>query len=238
MAINVTVANVGLPGNNGTNGIDGINSSSSRIFLFDDFISNSTAGNIGWTTNVLSGGTIAITTSESNHSGIMRLSTGSSSATAHAVFHLGTASLYIGNGQITIETLIRIDTLSTSSERYIIRVGLGDTTNTTFSNGIFFEYDESTSQYWRICSSASGSSTKTNTAVDVDVPEWVKLKIVINAAGNSVQYFLNGSSVGTITTNIPTTTSPRLQIVKSVGTTARTLDIDYYSLDISLTNSR
>lgn len=238
MAINVIVSQLGLPGLNGADGDDAPFSSNSRIVLFDDFLCNSTGGNVGWTTNVLSGGTIAITDSESNHSGIMRLSTGSSSSTAHAAFHLGTKSLYIGNGQITIEGLIRLVTLSTSSERYIFRFGLGDTTNTSFDNGIFLEYDEITSANWRICASASASATKTTSLTTVTENVWIKLKIVINAAGNSVEYFVNGTSIGTVATTIPTQSSPRIQIVKSVGTTARTVEIDYYSLDMPLSVSR
>ena len=33
---------------------------------------------------------------------------------------------------------------------------------------------------------------------------WVRLKIIVNSAGTSVEYFINGTSVGSSTTNIPT----------------------------------
>ena len=58
----------------------------------------------------------------------------------------------------------------------------------------------------------------------------------------SVEYFINDVSVGTNTTNIPTTTGREcgvvLSILKSAGTTSRTLSVDWTWVHIGLTTSR
>lgn len=241
MAINVVVSQVGLQGAVGSPGQDAETTtipSASRILFFDDFITSTSAGDMDWASSNSAGGAISSQDSESNHSGILRFTTGSSSASAYANIHLGTDSIYVGNGQITVEMLIRINTLSTSSERYILRLGMGDVTNAVFQNGVWFEYNESSDSNWYRCAANAASATQTQTSTSVSAGSWIKLKFVINSNGTSVEYFINGSSVGTVTTNIPVTTSPRLHIVKTIGTTARTFDIDYYSFDYPLTTSR
>ena len=74
-------------------------------------------------------------------------------------------------------------------------------------------------------------------AVAEDV--WVKLKIVVNAGGTSAEFFVNGTSVGTQSTNLPTgDISPALGIVKTAGTTERVLYADAFRLQQVLTAAR
>jgi hypothetical protein len=71
---------------------------------------------------------------------------------------------------------------------------------------------------------------------------WNKYEIDINPAGTQALFYINGTLVCTHTTNIPTgagrTTSPRVQIIKSTGTTARTLLVDYWQQDLNFTTTR
>jgi hypothetical protein len=57
---------------------------------------------------------------------------------------------------------------------------------------------------------------------------------VVNAAGTSVTFYSGGIAVGSITTNIPTTATRALtfmpgSIVKSIGTTSRSMYVDAYN---------
>jgi hypothetical protein len=66
--------------------------------------------------------------------------------------------------------------------------------------------------------------------VQVVANQWYILKAVINAAATSVDFYIDNVLVKTETTNIPTasTVGNIINLVKSAGTTARTVDVDYY----------
>jgi hypothetical protein len=70
----------------------------------------------------------------------------------------------------------------------------------------------------------------------------IRLKIVVNAAASSVEFFVNGVSIGTETTNIPSAAGdevyPMIGIFKSAGTTASLAQIDYVAFQIDLTTPR
>jgi hypothetical protein len=238
MSVQITVAQGGLQGPAGTDGTDA-SPDASDIILFDDFISNTIVGNIGWTNSNASGGTASIVASESNHSGIGSLSTGVAGSVGYSNIFLGSNTIFLGNGVLDLEFLIRLPTLSTSSERYIVRIGLGDTVNADHSIGAWFEYDESTSANWRYCVNNGGSATKATSSIAVTENAWIKLKISINADASSITFYVDGTSIGSVTSGFSTSGfGPRLHIFKSVGSSARFLNIDYFSLVYSLTNSR
>jgi hypothetical protein len=96
--------------------------------------------------------------------------------------------------------------------------------------------------YW-ICG-AINDSTPTNetTAVTVAEDTWVKLKIVINAAGTSIGFYIDGELKETITTNLPEPGVDSLAIgmgiKKTAGSTSRTAECDYYWHAITFTTGR
>ena len=236
MAINVIVSNVGVAGPAGTNAASEI---ASTLLLQEDWIASTSAGQNGWTSSSSNGGANSIISAESNKIGICRLSTGGSSAAGYSNIYLGINCVVLGNGRITIEALVRFPTLSTSGERYAARIGLGDALTGDFSYGVWLEYAEATSANWLICSNNNSTATKTASSVAVSENSWVKLKIVIAANGSSAEYFIDGTSIGTISSNLPTSiTSPRINITKSVGTSARFTEIDYYQLKYEFSTQR
>lgn len=184
-----------------------------------------------------SGGSIGQKAAETGAQGILSVDTGAGSTTPRGV-NRGGESMLFGNGKIVMEWRVRIPTISTSGEKFAVRVGLHDGTSTTVPrDGAWFECDESVnSGQWQIKTANNQTSpptncTTTNTAVAPVANTWQKLRIEVNAAGTSVEFFINGTSVGTITTDIPTGTgrgtTAAMLIVKSVGTTGRSVDADY-----------
>ncbi len=236
MSVNITVSTLGLPGQNGS---DATVEVSERLLIQDDWISSTFLGQLGWTNLAVSGGTTSLVTAESNHQGILSLSTGSSSSSGYSTVYLGTNTIYLGNGTLDLEFLIRIPTLSAAGERYSVRIGLGDSNNADHSNGIWFEYSEATSANWLLCVNNASSASKTTSSTAVGENTWIKLKISINAAASLITYYVNGTSIGTKTTGFSTSGfGPRMHIVKSVGTAARTIQFDYFLMDYILTTSR
>lgn len=76
----------------------------------------------------------------------------------------------------------------------------------------------------------------------VTANQWYKLGIEVNAAGTSVAFYIDGTLVATHTATIPTAsgreTSVMSLLIKSVGTTSRTVDVDYINAVAELTTAR
>jgi len=60
---------------------------------------------------------------------------------------------------------------------------------------------------------------------------WVRLTVVVNSTGTSVDFQINGTSTCQVTTQIPDTATNETgfanYIVKTAGTTTRAIDTDY-----------
>jgi hypothetical protein len=83
--------------------------------------------------------------------------------------------------------------------------------------------------------SASGSAV-------VTAGQWDRLKIVVNAAGTQADFYVNDTLRFSHTTNIPAAAGRELGfgwlLIKSVGTTARTVDFDYLMVEQDFTTAR
>ena len=181
----------------------------------------------------------SLVTPPTNRQGVVELST-STSATGRAAIgtSVGTTaqSMILGGGRILYEANVMVPTLSTSGERYQLLSGLTSTNNSVnISNGVMFLYDEggvttgsAASANWQVYTAASSSRTFTTTSVAVTAGQWYRLQAIVNAAGTSVGFYIDGTLVRTETATIPSAAiGISNQIFKSVGTTARTAQVDY-----------
>jgi hypothetical protein len=225
------------------------------VYYFEEFMGNQ-AGGFGTsystvisTTNGNASARTAGTTNRTNQQGIIQHQTGTG-ATNFAGYIYGSA-LYIGSGSISLETYITVETLSTITERFMFYFGYaaGSSNYLNIPNGIFFSYDEGGVQFaggatpnWKCYTrAASGTVTLTTTSIPVVAAQWYKLRIDVNAAGNSVTFYIDETLVATHTTNIPATTTGMLIISlinKTAGTTARSLLTDYFMYEEIFTNPR
>lgn len=152
----------------------------------------------------------------------------------------GAPTFILGGGVITINWVFTIINLSNSTNRYILRMGIGDTLSADEVNGCYFEYsDNINSGNWVIKTAAASTRTTTNTATAA-ATGFVNLQVSINAAASSISYSIAGSSVGTITTNIPTANiAPFFDHVWSAGTVASgSVSVDLFYLNQTLTSAR
>jgi hypothetical protein len=161
---------------------------------------------------------------------------------------------FFGGGSWVFETFVNVETLSTSLERFRFVTGFGDNpTNGNESNGVIFTYDEGGTQNgtiaspnWQCVTSVSSVRTLTTTTTAVVASAWTKLRIEVNASGTSVAFFINGTLVATHTTNIPVFVAPtntrgfnvKQSILKSIGTTNRSVFCDYLGYENRLTTPR
>jgi hypothetical protein len=140
--------------------------------------------------------------------------------------------LYFGGGTaVEFQTEVRVETLSGGNDRFSFRVGFLDTTSADAVDGIYFEYDASYSLYWRICTSSNSTRTKVATNVSVTQGTNYVLYYFVAADGSYVDFYINGTYVGRITTNIPNVpgreTGLSMLLLKTAGINSRSVDIAY-----------
>lgn len=224
-------------------------SPNSTVQLVDDFIgsldpsSATLLGALCWTdSGGFTAGTFPITNA---HPGVIQ----NSAQTANGVSALilgkqagGPPGFIVGGGIITVNWVFNVVALSNGTNRYILRMGMGDTIGAGDQvNGAYIEYsDNLNSGNWTYKTASASSRTTTNSAVTVTTG-WHNAQVVINAAGNSITYFMDGVSLGAaITTNIPTTAiSGMIHLIGVLGTTAaNSMEVDLFYLTQTLTSAR
>jgi hypothetical protein len=128
--------------------------------------------------------------------------------------------------------MARITTLSTSSQRFGYQAGFGDNqTSGSIVDGVFAVYqDNVNSGNWVLRARSNSVDTDDNSSSAVAADTWYKIVIIVYA-DNRAELFINGTSVATVTSGLPTGagrgTGFLSSLFKSVGTTSRTVDIDY-----------
>ena len=219
--------------------ISQVQSISNIVNLFEDWISSSPSGLLGWTSfSAGAGSTVSISNTlvTNNHFGILRLNVQQVGGLAGV--NLGNDQILAGGGAGFHEGLFYINILATAAQDYIFRTGLGDSSTTAdYVDGIYFEYNRSVSANWLICTANNSVRTKIDSGVAVVAGSWIKLKSEINSAGNLISYYITSPSpgapvlVGTINTNIPTGAGrlcgPNINYQKTVGNGNRDIFVDY-----------
>jgi len=182
------------------------------------------------------GGTVSANTVDlANHPGIWCLATGAANVNGRVFLLTSTTngSWQFGTGNEVRATswIFGGPLISTALQRYTHRIGFSNITPPNAVNdGVFFEYqDDENGGRWQAITH-DGVETSTDTGVTFAVSTWYKMEFIINAAGTSVEFFIDDVSVATNTTNIPTGTGffhfHSNQIVKTIGLGNRTLYID------------
>jgi hypothetical protein len=210
---------------------------------FDDFTTTSgtVIGETGWTSALANSGTAAAGTGESGRPGVWVLST-TTSGTASALLVRQFLSDVFGGGVMRFECSIKLSALSDGTDTYTAMFGWFDTSSTSPTDGAYIRYTHSVnSGNWQGITRSNSSETPVNGSVAAST-SWTKLGIQVAADGSSVEFFVDGVSIGTSSATIPTgagrETGLRMGIIKSAGTTARTVSLDYTSELFKPTSTR
>ncbi|MDO8241289.1 MAG: hypothetical protein Q7T51_04910, partial [Candidatus Moranbacteria bacterium] len=223
--------------------------------FYTDFIQETSAtATDNALSETISGTAAAVTQQAVNGTGrvgLARATTGST-ATGRAALSTGLTAVAFNGGSWFYETMVNVTTLSTATERYQLAIGFRDTmTAANQVDGIYFLYDEggvstgsTAAAYWQTATVQNSTRTFNTslTQTTVTAGAWVRLGIEVNAAGTSVTFYIDGTAVSTHTANIPVGTTRATgfgaHIIKSVGTTARTVDFDYVNVVADWTTAR
>lgn len=202
-------------------------------FYFDDFDVATTVGSgvfINNTQFIAYGGTWQVSpfvNTGLNMWGVIQINTFNS--TASMGFGANAFMYQTLLGGATFETRVRFEDLSTGTDRFTYYAGFLTYATFNANNRIRFNYsDNINSGKFQIECNSGGASSTADSGVTVAADTWYVLKFVINSAANSVEFFINGSSVGTLSSNIPSTgVYPYTQINRSTYANTRQVYIDY-----------
>lgn len=171
---------------------------------------------------------------DNTHSGLVLLSTGTTATGIAGLRYSATNSMFVaGGGQLISVSKIWLGALSTAAQGYGLRIGFIDSitvADNTDSCG-YFEYSHDINGgNWVIATSNNSTRTKVNTTIAPVANQFIYLKVVVNAVGTQVNFYINNVLAGSITTNIPTTVARSFDygclILKRVGTTASLMLVD------------
>lgn len=188
--------------------------------------------------NVSTVGTGGITTDTPavGEKGVIRLVTGTGATGGITLKRgFGVNGVTLGSYAFTNILKLRIKILSTSVEEYSVFFGLNTVATSLGTNLVGLTYDRANNgDFWVAITRKAGVETRTVTSIPVSVSQF-HLRIDINAAGTSVVFSIGTGATGafvvaaTHTTNISVLDmTPMMYILKTVGTTSRELDVDYY----------
>lgn len=122
----------------------------------------------------------------------------------------------------------------------ITRIGLHDSVNTAApTDGLYFQYSTTTvAGNWFRCTQTT--CVDTGVARTTTAGVYQRFKIQTNSAGTAVEFFINETSVGSVSTNLPGATAvygPTIN-TSTVDATIRQWKIDYFQIYRSLSTLR
>lgn len=168
--------------------------------------------------------------------------TGSTGTAALTLSVAGTNALRFGYGELDLETVLYVETLSDGVDTFSVRAGYNNAFAGDGTDGIMFRYTDTVNGgRWQCVTRNNNVEAIIDSTVPVVAGTWYKLHINVNHAADEVQFYINGVLVATQTdATIPTnrTSYQYIGILKSLGANQRRLVIDYVFHQIKLTNSR
>lgn len=223
---------------------DCINDTKTRLNYSNEFLGFNPNAAWGNNTNVdttlvsgASNATFSLTAGEVNHPGIVRMTPTYNFANAIIALatHYSTSNtVKFGGGAWQMGTVFRPNIISSATNNYTFLFGFTDN-NSSLSpnNGCYLNYNYNiNSGNWQGTCKSGGSTTSCNTTVSgaSTISSWTNLKVIVNAAGTSANFSVNGTTCSTpITTNIPTNgVSPLIGVLETAGSSNH--DIDYLEI--------
>lgn len=230
-----------------------IDHASRRFWYYNELTNNCTSSpatnDLGQSVSGTGAATSATTVDADNHPSIILITSGTTSTGRSSCNSTITSPpIAFGGGAWTIEVSIRINNLSDGTDSFSVIAGFFDTLGADQADAAAFVYENNggvgtcaDSANWQRYT-ASNSVRTCNASSTAVGTGWTRLRVEVNADASSVEYFVDGASIGTETTNIPTGTARALGfgvlIQKSVGTTARTVSWDYVAVEGDFTTPR
>lgn len=220
----------------GSDGTDAVYIGPSKCAIFwDDFFDDAAL----CTANTASGGSVAQNSAYTIDGcrGHVLTRAGSTIGSRGTIQSINGASNFggvrLGDGIVVYETRVLSSDVQDANDQWTFRTGIfQDTRDGPGTDGVYFEWDYAThgNNNWHVVERASSTDTATDTGVAVS-GSWQNLRFVMNAAGTSVEFFIDGVSKRTEPTSFSGVNMDIAAEVKRVAYTSNTnIDIitDYF----------
>jgi len=158
------------------------------------------------------------------HPGVLRYTLGTSTSGTGNMWVNTTRSVLFGNSVYhRIDWVLKILQLSNATDNYTLRVGYINSGTAEGSDAAEFRYNHGVnSGKWERVTINNTAVTATDTTIAAQTSTWSRFTVIVNPAGTNAEFFIDGVSVGSNTTNIPANNRPLTQgmmFVKTAGTT-------------------
>lgn len=190
-----------------------------------------TAGINGWDTAVIGAGTVALIADVANHHGIAR--TTQSGANTGCANYISTVGNYLITGNDAFGACFRTQTGTTDCE---FRFGFNDTVGSATVDPVDGAYIHI--EGVRLEGKTSNNSTRstTGTTYTITTNTWYRMKILVNSAASTVNYYLYSAAgallwTDSLSANIPTAAGREVGICinayKTSAGTVNLIDVDW-----------
>lgn len=168
--------------------------------------------------------------------GVLQLETGTTTTGFMLYSAMATAVPFDGTKRWEMFARFKIPTISTGTETFNIKIGFFSGSDGNPTDGVYWEARQGQTNWLAV-----GRAASTETTADTGNAYNTGFKgFQLICPGDGTAYFYSGAvQVANITTNIPTASVlPAFCIVKSAGTTTRTLRMDMLGVDVPSTGNR
>lgn len=200
-----------------------------------------TAGDYGnIALGAIGSGANTATASTTTHPACWLFQTSSNSAWGVYIYAAKTVVTYsaFGSADLVAETLISIPTLSDATDTYTVELQITNapTSSSLEPNntiGIRYSHGINSGEWELFSQDNAGAESVDDLNVAVTADALYKLRIEVNAANTEAIAYINGTSVGNVTANMPNgvVCGARTLLLKSVGTTSRTVRVHQFNAE-------
>lgn len=176
-------------------------------------------------------GATSVASQDTIHMGLLNVHTGTTATGKGSVWNSGSGIVF-GGGAAIWESVFQINQLSSGTQTYTLRNGFGDSITAESTDGVFFRYTDSVNTgQWQCVARNNNVETVANTTVAAVAGSFHRFRIDVNDNATLATFSIDGTTVGTIATNIPQSTARETGMIhyihKSVGTTDASTYLDY-----------
>lgn len=217
----------------GLGGLIGLNPDEKSLLVYDEF-TNST--NLAEWVATASGGSVAPLQApnvDAGLYGVCRILCGSSSGN-FALLRKLVGSIIAGNGgELHCQSLARLSHTPDATNDFTVETGLHNGFNASGADhGAFFKIDrtESTTNWLAVTSNGVGNQTIVDTGIEFSATDFQKLYVTINSDNTGAEFYIDGDSVASISTDMPTSDfGPSTHLITRVAGAGRNLQLAYTS---------
>lgn len=178
------------------------------------------------------------TAASSGYPASWQFSTGTSSSSGYTAYFTRVVVSFslFGDAHLSTSTLLSIPTLSDGTETFTVQTAImntpqGSTLAQNNQIGIRYTHGTNSGKWQGFSRDNAGSESTVDLGITVSAATLYSLRIEYDKARAEARFYINGAFAGRVTGNMPNAVAcgARVMMLKSAGTTARTLNVHNFA---------